>query len=101
MTTINIKEGDFLITDNGLGSMTLVYLAKDENQTDFDGGAPMPGCFSAWFYNPEYGIDCADWALFSLKDYPKTSKCDTSTSDHFKRDPDVIKAIGFYLKETA
>jgi len=100
MTTLNIKEGDFLITDNGLGSITYVYLAKDENQIDLDGAPPMPGYFSAWFYNPAYGIDCADWALFSLKDYPKTSKCATSTSDHLKRDPDVIKAIGFYLKET-
>ena len=68
MTTLNIKEGDWLLTDNGLASKTLVYLKTDESN---DLGA---GWFSAWFYNAKFGLDCADWATFHIKDYPNTSK---------------------------
>ena len=97
MKTLNVNEGDFLVTDNGLGSMTYVYLAKDENCTDGDGAPPMPGYFSAWFYNPKYGIDCADWGMFSLQDYPFSSKCDHTTVDRLSRDPEIRKHIGTYL----
>lgn len=55
-----MKQGNWLFTDNGLGSPTIVFLKKDEGN----------GLFSAWFYNPDYGLDYADWALFSLEDYP-------------------------------
>lgn len=57
-----MKQGNWLLTDNGLGSSTIVYLKKDEGK----------GLFSAWFYNIIYGLDCADWGLFSIDDYPNT-----------------------------
>ena len=66
MGLMKIKQGDWLYTNNGLGSDTLVYLKKDESSGLGD------GWFSAWFYNENYGIDCADWATFHLQHYPKT-----------------------------
>jgi hypothetical protein len=57
-----MKQGNWVVTDNGLGTPTIVYLKKDEGK----------GLFSAWFYNPNFGLDCADWALFSKEDYPNS-----------------------------
>jgi len=63
-----MKQGDWLLTDNGLGSPTLVYLKTDEATTLGD------GWFSAWFYNANFGLDCADWATFHINHYPNTRK---------------------------
>ena len=57
-----MKQGNWLITNNGLGSPTIVFLKKDEGN----------GLFSAWFYNPNFGLECADWGLFSIEDYPNS-----------------------------
>jgi len=61
-----MKQGDWLVTDNGLGSPTLVYLVVD------DGKLLGQGWFTAWFYNANFGLDCADMATFHIKYYPNS-----------------------------
>ena len=62
------KEGDWLMVDNGLGTPTLVYLSTDEKDE------LGKGWFSAWFYNANYGLDCADWSIFHTDRYPNYRK---------------------------
>jgi|TARA_R110000737_G_scaffold120774_1_gene153247 hypothetical protein len=60
---MNIKIGSWLLIDNGLGAPTLVYLKSDDSAT------LGKGWFSGWFYNSNFGLECADWATFNRKDY--------------------------------
>jgi hypothetical protein len=69
------KQGDWLMVDNGLGSPTLVYLKTDEKN------GLGKGWFSAWFYNANYGLDCADWATFHADNYPNYRKLSQSEVD--------------------
>lgn len=73
-----MKQGDWLSVNNGLGIPSLVFLKKDEGR----------GLFSAWFYNESFGLDCADWALFSLDDYPASR---TLTAQEVARIPSTVK----------
>jgi len=61
-----MKQGNWLATDNGLGTDTLVYLKQDESHS------LGQGWFSAWFYNVQWGLDSADWGTFHPAQYPHT-----------------------------
>lgn len=95
----NIKQGNWLSIDNGLGSDTLVYLKQDESHS------LGQGWFSAWFYNDDWGLDSADWGTFQLAQYPHTQVlspaevADLPAAVRAVSDPDYFKKQVEQLKQ--
>ena len=63
MTKNKYKEGDIVQLKDG----RFVYLHHDEGSDNrlYKSEEKWPGHFSALFYAPAFGIDCADWGIFS------------------------------------
>lgn len=92
-----MKQGDWLVTDNGLGSPTLVYLVVDE-----DKNFPGQGWFTAWFYNENFGLDCADMATFHIEYYPNSRVLSEKEIEFLPSDVRKIeKEYPRRIKETA
>jgi hypothetical protein len=90
------KEGDIVRLADG----RLVYLMHDEGhplpQWAEEGAPPMRGYYSALYYLPAMGIDCADWGLFRTQDHTVTA---VLTDDQVP--PELLAKIQRQRQETA
>ena len=83
---MNINEKDWLLVNNGLQSPTVVHLIKDEGNY-----------FSAWFYNLDYGVDCADVSTFHIDDCTNVRKMCKEDIDIVKNTPGVQEQLNKFL----
>jgi hypothetical protein len=58
-----MKQGNWIECNNGLPGATLVYLYKQEPSLGKD-------VFSAYYYNSNFGYDSADWATYTINQFP-------------------------------